>query len=369
MEKEIKSGLIIEPILGQDWTFGSSKVGQAQPIRVTDGNWVPYLPSNEKQRRGYETMCCTNFSSTSAIEILFTWMIKNGKISVGNLSWLNDNGYIDDNGFVNFSDRFDALISKTSPQYGNSLKAPAEAKKDFGLIPERMMPWVGDINEYFDKSKITPEMYAMGKDFKNRFPINYEFVYEKDFEEGLKTSPLAGGVYAWNGTINGVYKRVDNQINHAIAIIDPPHIWKIFDSYDPFIKKLANDFNFLYYAIRYIIRENTDVPDASIKKNMYLLRRDPKNPNEVYAFNESLSVKRHVVNEDTLIEGAKNQDQYWVWDAETPSNTPIPAASQEEFNNAVEMAEILLLPKDRSVKITTTGGFNLFRWFIGLFKK
>lgn len=291
-EKPIKSGLIIEPIAPEDWLFGAKGIDLEE--KVSDGSWTPYLPSNEKQREGYESMGCTNWASLNCLEILFTWKIKSKLISVGNLQWLSDNGYFDENGNINFSDNFDFLVANTDINSGNTLKAPAEAKRKYGLIPQKMMPMPTTEAEFIDKSRITPQMYALGQEFLKRFPINYEFVYRADFVNALKISPLAGACHAWDGTSMGVYIRVTDSINHAITIIDPPTIWKAYDSYDPFLKNLADNYLFLDYAIRYIIGENTDMPDSSIKKNMYSLYRDPQNQNEVYAFTENKIGRAHV---------------------------------------------------------------------------
>jgi len=363
--KPIRSGVILEPIVEKDYIFGVSAIDNE--IKVPDGNWIPFLPKNEKQRQGFESMCCTNFASCTDVEILMTRLIELKLMSVGNLSWLNDNGYIDDTGHINFSDRFDALISNTKPDSGNSLKVVAEAKRKLGLIPEKMLPWTDNETEYFDKSKITPQMSALGLEFIKRFPLNYELVYRVDFNEALKVSPLSAAVYAWNGQNNGIYFRVPNQINHAIAIVEDKPIWKIMDSYDPFLKSLSDDYNYYDYAIRYIVREITGLPNTSVKKNMYILLRDPSDPDEVYAFNETKTAKRHIVNKETLIEGAKPIDQQWVW----TETTPIVAASPAEFNSAVEAAEILLLPKDSNVVITESTGksFNLWSWLKSLFSK
>ena len=190
-------------------------------------------------------------------------------------------------------------------------------------------------------------MYSIGLEFLKRFPINYEIVYRQDFAEALKVSPLAGAVFAWPTPVNGVYPRTTTQINHAIAIIEPSPIWQIFDSYPEFIKKLADNYLYYDYAIRYVLREVTGLPNNSIKKNtMYKLYRSPSEPNEVYAFNEDMNVKRHLVNKQTLREGAKSFDQYWVW---VENETPIVVASQAEFDGAIEMAEINLLPKDSEI--------------------
>lgn len=267
--KPLKSGVILEDIVAEDWIFGAGAIDME--VKVADGNWVKYLPSNEKQRQGFESMCCTNFSSTTAIEILFTRLIKENKISSTNLKWLADNKYFDKAGYINFSDRFDAIVSGTRPSVGNSLKAPAEAKRKMGLIPEAMLPWVDNQNEYFDKNKITQKMYALGAEFLNRFAINYEMVYEKDIKDALKVSPVAGACFAWNGTdVNGVFVKVNNQINHAICRIKPVKGQQLMDSYEPFIKTMADDYIFADYGIRYIVREilQPETPPVINNKDM-----------------------------------------------------------------------------------------------------
>ena len=243
--------VIQEEEVEEDFLFGHVELGKE--VLVPDGDWTPWKPTNEKQRQGFESMACTDFSSTSDIEIQQNFKTDKGMISDGNLMWANESGYIDENGNWNFSDRFDATMSGTGLN-GNSLKNPAKAKSKFGLIPESMHPWTDNRNEYFSKEKITQEMLEMGQEFLKRFNINYERVKRKDFAEALKYSPLSGALYAWNGVKDGVYYRVDKPINHAIVIIKPD--WSIFDSYNPFIKRLAKNYIFLGYAYRYIITEN-----------------------------------------------------------------------------------------------------------------
>ena len=163
----MQSGVIIEPVAKEDWIFGVSAIDN--DIKVANGDWKPYLPTNEKQRRGFESMSCTNFSSTTAVEILITRLIRLKMVSVSNLKWLQDSKYLDDNGNVNFSDRYDAIVSNTNPAWGNSLKAVAEAKRIHGMIPEKMLPWTDDKTAYFNRDVITPEMKAIGLDPKKKW--------------------------------------------------------------------------------------------------------------------------------------------------------------------------------------------------------
>lgn len=262
----------------EDWLLGKADFGKQ--VLVPDGDWTPYWPSNEKQKNGFESLCCTNFSSTSDIEIMMTRMLIKNEISKSNVEWLKENGYFDKNDRINFSDRFDAIISGTNPNSGNSLKSPAEAKRKMGLIPESMLPWIDNKNKYFDKNSVTQEMYKLGQEFLRRFQINYEKVYRENFAEGLKYSPLAGALFAWNGRDErGVYYRVNEGINHAIVIIRPPHLWKIGDSYDPFHKLLDDDYIFLNYAYRYIITEHQvdeHKPNNNKKMKTIKFKTDPR---------------------------------------------------------------------------------------------
>lgn len=268
MNKPNKSYVIIEDLVEEDIQLGGFDFGKE--VLVPNGDWTPWLPTKEKQRRGFESMACTDFSSTSTVETYMNFLTDKAKISVGNMQWAENNGYFDENGNWNFSDRFDAIVSGTSGN-GNSLKAVAHAKHKYGLIPEKMLPWTDNKQKYFDKNSITQDMYALGAEFLKRFPINYERVARKDFDEALKYSPLAGACYAWNGIKDGVFFRVPHKINHAIEIIKRPDIWNIFDSYLPFIKKLANNYLFLGYAYRYIIRENV-IEDEPKKKPMKTIK-------------------------------------------------------------------------------------------------
>jgi len=314
--KKVKSYVIIEDIKPDDWLFGVSAIDNI--IKVKDGNWTPYLPNNEKQHIDFETFGCTNWSSTTAVEILITRLIVLGLISPENLEWLKNNGsgfsYFDDNGKINCSDRFDALGSGTNPKWGNSLKAPAQFKHDFGLIPERMLPMVKDKIKFWDKSDVTQEMWDLGKEFLTRFKINFEVVYEKEFAEALKVSPLAIAVYGWNGVSNGIYIRTENKINHAVTMIKPPEIWNIMDSYNPFIKRLANNFKFLGYAYRYIVTElnvednnmNNTIVDEELKDRLYKLilhrKPDPKS-----SFHEGKAL-------DRVLDAFEQSPEFRFWD-------------------------------------------------------
>jgi hypothetical protein len=267
-------GLIPKPIEEEDWLFGSSGLGTE--VRRVDTNWFDYLPLEEKQRRADEDkMACVSFSALNTLEIEFNYQIREKLINVDDLQWLDDHGYLDKNGEVDFNDAFISTLSETTRQ-GNYPKKVAQTIHKYGLVPESIRPYRKAMtwDEFYSKSWINNDVINLGKEFLKRFPINYEFVNggKSQFDQVRKYNPLQVFLYAWNGKSNGVYVRVNHTPNHGVANHNTN---QIFDSYDPHIKTLANNYNYLGYAIRYLI---------SFKKKegeKYMLQRK-KNANEVF---------------------------------------------------------------------------------------
>lgn len=266
-------GLIIEPLSPEDWSFGSSGLGME--VRVSDGNWTPFLPTAEKQRRGAtETMACVSFSALNDIEVEFKYVIDTKKIAVEDLLWLQDKGYMDENGLPDFNDAFIATLSGTTTN-GNSPKRVAEAIHKYGLVPERLRPYRDGMtwNHFYSKTWITQAL-DLGQEFLKRFPINYEFVSGgmKEYNEARKRNPVQVFVHAYNGVSNGIYLRTTAGINHAVLNHNKD---TVLDTYEPFIKSMASNFIYMSYGVRYIVQFRE--VEATI---MRLLRK--KNTQEVF---------------------------------------------------------------------------------------
>jgi len=265
-EQIINNGFIYEPIADEDWVLGDASFGRE--VVIPSGDWTPYLPTGEEQQlAGMETMSCVSQSACKNIEMIMDWMIDSNKISIKNLKWLKDNGYIDGQGHPNFSGRFVAKMSGTTAN-GNSLKNVAETIRKIGLVPESVWPFVAGMTwaEYYKYP--SSEAIKLGREFLARFQINYEVVPESQTKEGLKYSPLQSAVHAWNGRdTNNVYVRCAGSLNHAISIFKRDALIWIFDHYklfDSFIKKLADNFNMMDYSYRYLITEkNPETPAPS----------------------------------------------------------------------------------------------------------
>ena len=175
---------------------------------------------------------------------------------------------------MDFSDRFIAILSGTR-QSGNSIKKVADAIRKNGLIPETMFPYRKSMSwlNYYGYTQtpntrlITSKFRAMGQEFLERFPINYEFVNGtmKEFNEARKYNPLKVFLFAYNGISNGVYTRTTLGFNH---LAENHNADQIFDSYDPYIKTMASNFLFGPYATRYIINFKKGKTLIEVKKKM-----------------------------------------------------------------------------------------------------
>lgn len=163
---------------------------------------------------------------------------------------------IKNSGRIELSDSYIAILARTT-RIGTSLKAPCQAVHEFGVIPKKLMSQLNTWEEHHNPKRITPEIKALGKEFIARFPIFYEKVYEKDFDDLMQKDVLHAAGYAWSRPINGEYPRTEKDPNHAFMIW--MRKWFCLDNYEEdrndFIKKLAKDYNFMNYAYRIIINE------------------------------------------------------------------------------------------------------------------
>lgn len=261
-KQDNRYGLILETPVESDYVFGAGNIEH----NITTDNWMSYMSPGELQfNNRLDTYSCVSFSAINVLETILNYQIKNN-MSVGNLQWLKDYGYLGYDGFVNFSDRFIAVLSGTKPGQGNSGKKVNEAIRKYGLIPEALLPFTTDTtqSEFFDKTKITQEMYDLGQEFLKRFNINYELVYTDNHnvvKEALTHSPLQVYVYAWLNPISGIYQKTGRPANHAVCLFQPE--WYIFDQYTEdaregidYIKQMAPDFDFHSFCYAYTVTEN-----------------------------------------------------------------------------------------------------------------
>jgi len=251
---------------GTEWKFAGALKCLAE---IPENERTFYLPLGEVQRTMYGDLAdCASRGPINIAEAKFNYLIKKQLLTLDDELWLRENGYFDDG--IKFSDAFVAILSGTTRE-GNSMKAPLDAIRKNGLIPKKFLPIEQDMTfeDYHDPARITGKMKALGQEFLNRFAINYEKVYENDFERLLHKDLLNVAGYAWPTPVGGEYPRVPNDPNHVFVAYKTPKYF-IFDNYldsvdGDFTKKLSPEYDLMDYGYRLLINK-------AIKKECFIIK-------------------------------------------------------------------------------------------------
>lgn len=219
----VNDGYIHKEIEPGEHHFGAVQ----REVLQEDGQWTAYLPEEERQSgRLVETMGCTGYGSDNAMEIFI-------KRKYGLT--------------VNFSDRAINKVSNTTKS-GNTINNVLDTiRKLFGEVAESLWTWDRDTftwDMYY--SSIPKSIYDVGKNWLNFNELSYENVAlnPKMMMDALKYSPLVVAGYAWY-LENGLYRSY-GRANHCFIIVGyvEGKYWLAYDSYSPFLKKLAWDYQF-----------------------------------------------------------------------------------------------------------------------------
>lgn len=259
---------------GDEWKLGAAQVSL---FTVPLSQRKAYQPIGEVQRGAEDTMDCASRDKVNDCETQLNYAYRNNLLIPDTKRFLDENGYVVlRNGvpYIECSDAYIAIKSKTTRQ-GNSLKAPAHAVYEWGLVPKKLLPLEPGMtwNQYHDPKRITKAIENLGLESKARLPINYEQVMLAQFPEAITKSEICGALYAWpfpDG--DGVYQRVPHQFNHAVKIMEPS--WLVQDNYldshdGDYIKNLAPNYRFFDWG--YQMCFTAQVSDADILKSSGLL--------------------------------------------------------------------------------------------------
>jgi hypothetical protein len=236
-----------------------------------DGNSIPYFSPGHLQKKGkLETLSCVSESGTNIEEAIMNRQIELGMISKENLKWLANNEYLDENGKMKISPRFTAKKSGTGKS-GNYQFRVHDSLRNDGVVPEVLWPFIEGMewDEFY--AEIPQELTDLGLEFKRRFTLYVERV-DYDLALAKTYSPLHIVLYAWNGTKDGIYYKVEGGFNHAVADGNSQtNYQEIFDSYsdydnDPFVKKLSLDY-LIGFPYIFIVVDNTPTHSMTIKEN------------------------------------------------------------------------------------------------------
>ncbi len=268
------TGLILKPQPPSQWKLGETGILDI-PINPS-GDWQAYLPTPERQgittvdgATIFDTYGCVSFSACNALETQMNYMIAHNLVPAGSLQWLKDNGYIDANNKVNFSDRFVAKLANTSPK-GNDIFTIWDTIRNKGLIPEADFPYPVEAlkaaapanrwNIYYQNP--TSAMLAKAQEFRKHFNIQYDLVVypgepgtNETFREMLKFTPLQSTTAVCDGWFTSqVIAACGAGTGHATMMsnVIVGLYYNIFDTYIPFEKKFAHNYS-ITYAMRGVI--------------------------------------------------------------------------------------------------------------------
>lgn len=186
-----------------DWMAGAI----SYEVRNPSGDWRPYLPKYEKQKDPLETMACVTFSGLSGCEV----------------QTIHQTG-----AEVNYSDRFTAKMSNTTPQ-GNYQWAVADSIRLHGVVLEEVYPHIqtSNWNTYYASIPQNIINSAIKLEYAYEFlPIRQTSLDKETLTYHLKHAPIQVIVPA-------------PYPNHAVLAVhiegDTVHY---LDTYSPFLKKM-----------------------------------------------------------------------------------------------------------------------------------
>lgn len=186
-------------------------------VRLESGDWRPFVPVHEKQKDPLETMACVSFSCNNDLEIQYKFF------------------GID----VNYSDKFLAKMSGTTPQ-GNNLDKVADTARLVGLVTENEYPnnpkaqtW----NEYYKEIS----MDVINKAVPQDIAFEETSVDPTNLKKQLKQCPLQIVIPATHP-------------NHAVTLlcIEGTNAW-IQDHYSQPVRKIP--VSSIYYALKIVLNK------------------------------------------------------------------------------------------------------------------
>lgn len=246
----------------RDWFYGDGNIPFVpyQP----DSSWLKFLVRFERQSTPrFETYNCTGFTVTTQIEIQ-----EKRLYGIEN----------------NYSDRWVGIIAGTKPFKGNDPQAVYEAIREYGLIPEDMLPFDDDIKtaeEFFSfKGADKEKCYAEGRKWLEKNDFKHDWIwkgarpanYRTLIKEAQQTCPIAVSVSAWN-KVNDEYVSYGDVNNHftlGVAFPDGERE-EVFDTYlreGTNLKLLSKDHN-IRRAKRIYLNKKTP---SALKKHISILQ-------------------------------------------------------------------------------------------------
>ena len=235
------------------------------------GNWTDSLPVKETQYiNSFDTSACVTFSALNCIEIQLNYLLNAGKLSEDKVKKLMVWGYLE-NGKFNFSDRYTAKLSGTTP-LGNTLQKVWDSIRKDGLVPEAMWKSEGNKNwaEYY--REIPQQIKDFGKNILTIFDFKYEWLVTgvcgapdlNYLKYHLKQAPLQPAHPLCVRDFQNVFQPCGScATQHATTIFYTDELIRDFDHYYPYLNNYALTYSFPW-IMKGVVTIKKDEPIAPI---------------------------------------------------------------------------------------------------------
>ena len=145
-----------------DYLFGSQQV--VGNVLRADGDWRPYLPPTELQRRnGIESSSCFIEAQQHSLATILEEQFN-----------LKDQ---------NYSARFNFIFAQGTPAGGDTLKG-AQTFRDYGLIPDTMLPFSDKIKSWEEfnsfKDGYEDQCLFYGKEWRKKWNPKYDIAIQRE---------------------------------------------------------------------------------------------------------------------------------------------------------------------------------------------
>jgi hypothetical protein len=235
-------------------------------VREPTANWSKWFGKYENQRwEEWDSNSCWCLSSVNCLEDQLEWLDKNGMFSAEAKAFFQSNGYIDQDGDFNISERYLEILGGNLDTGGTAEEA-WQLMQNNGCIPRSMLTYTRSRADswgtksafnadYFNPLAVEAYMKTLGQKFLTYVKISYQKIgvtwYTPDnlaLVAALKQSPLQIGIpipknVSWWNQVNVPYDGGRN-VQHEVELygINPNGDYLIFDQYLPNLKVLDKNY-------------------------------------------------------------------------------------------------------------------------------
>lgn len=239
----IKGGYIhVEPVLG-NYVHGDGLLGD-QPINPS-GQWDAHLPETHQQNEnGFEPNDCVTEATINCVETLE--MQEYGT----NSGWAR---------------RFLAKNSGTDVRGGNDPQTVSQSLKNAGCVQSSWYPFTATtFQEFYQDLTQSLKTLAIGTFAKFSYGHSWVNADPQSMMDALTFSPLSAAGYAWEtDPTTGYYITPQGAVpEHDFMVYgyEANNFWKVRDSYAPFEKKLAWNYQFTGIKRHTLHRQAANTP-------------------------------------------------------------------------------------------------------------